>query len=309
MLAIIVVLYKSEADIHSFWENLAHQTHAEFRLIAINNPAGKASEAADYLEYAEDSRIAVIRNKDNVGFARAVNQGLRQGYNQGCDRFLLLNPDTIFDLTFLQELDDAWTESSAPVIAPRVMYADDPSSAYYAGGHFDYGYIFSPRHDPYSERVESKIVEYASGCCLGFTKTVLERVGLLDETFFVYFEDADLCLRLQGSGYPIRYVKHPHILHKSGSSSDGEFSPSATILYYKSLAQFLRKHFSLPVAIRNVIRIVRIETARSGKPPGHAGRVLRALAQGLLSKVRPMPRLVPASTHGSEQVKEKLALT
>lgn len=299
MLAIIVVLYNSEADVRPFWKNLVHQTHAEFRLIAIDNPAGGGDDAADYLEHAEDPRIAVIRNKENVGFARAVNQGLRQGYEQGCDRFLLLNPDTLFDPNFLQQLDAVWTGSSAPVIAPRVMYANDPSAAYYAGGHFDYGYVFTPRHDPYSEGVNIKTVEYASGCCLGITRAVLEKVGLLDESFFVYFEDADLCLRLQSFGYSIYYVEHPYLLHKSGASSGGEFSPAATLLYYKSYAQFSRKHFGLPTTLRNVLRIVRIEAARPGKPPGHPGRVLRALAQGLLSQLRPMPRLVPAAIHGS----------
>ena len=299
MLAIIVVLYKSEADVRLFWQSLARQSLTEFHLIAINNPAGGPPEAADYLEHAEDPRIAVIRNKENVGFARAVNQGLRQGYEQGCDRFLLLNPDTLFDSAFLQELDAVWTRSSASVIAPRIMYANDLSAAWYAGGHFDYGYVFTPRHDAYTEGVKTKTVEYASGCCLGITRAVLEQVGLLDENFFVYFEDADFSLRLRTSGISIHYVEHPYLLHKSGASSGGEFSPAATLLFYKSYAQFLRKHCGLPETLRNVIRIGRIEAARTGKPTGHAGRVLRALARGLLPQLRPMPRLVPTTIRGS----------
>ena len=102
MLAIIVVLYRSGDAIRPFWESLRAQTDGDFRLIAIDNPsATEADDAVGVLSEARDVRIAVIANTENVGFARAVNQGLRRAYAEGCDRFMLLNPDTVFAPDFL----------------------------------------------------------------------------------------------------------------------------------------------------------------------------------------------------------------
>ena len=291
MLAIIVVLYRCGEAIRPFWNTLHQQTDAAFHLFAIDNPAHEPDPAASILEAAGDPRITLLRNPHNAGFARAVNQALRLAYAQGCDRFLLLNPDTAFGPTFLTDLTTAWHASGYPVIAPRVMQADAPDQAWYAGGHLDHGWIFSNRHDPYIPGQALRQVEFASGCCLGLTRPVLEQVGLLDESFFVYWEDTDLSLRLRAAGIPIAYLEHPHLLHEGGASSGGNRSPLATRLYYTAYAQLLRKHFGWRDAWRQATRIWRVERIRTGTPSGHGNQVLRALLRGLRAPLHPVPRL------------------
>lgn len=84
---------------------------------------------------------------------------------------------------------------------------------------------------------------------MGLSSEVLRRVGLLDESFFVYWEDTDYCMRLKAAGVPITYVRDPMLLHEGGASSGGETSPAATRLYYTGYALLLRKHFGLRRAL------------------------------------------------------------
>ncbi len=294
MLAIIVVLYKSGDAIGPFWTSLQTQTDPDFRLIAIDNPAGpEHHDAATHLAQTQDPRITIIRNTENVGFARAVNQGIRLAHAEGAGHFMLLNPDTTFPPTFLHQLRRSWTKAQTEIVAPRVMQADAPEEPWFAGGHLDYGWIFSNRHDPYTPGIATRTIDFASGCCLAFTRRVIEQIGLLDESFFVYWEDTDFSIRLRSANLPITYLEHPYLLHEGGASSGGNRSPTATRLYYTAYAQLLRKHFGWPRAILQSIRIWRVEYARTGIPPNHASQVRRALLRGLSTPLRPIPVIAP----------------
>lgn len=288
-LAIIVVLYRSRAELGPLWDCLRAQDFADWRLIAVDNSAEDGGGA--FLESLGDPRVTVLRNAANAGFARAVNQGLRLGLADGAARTLLLNPDTEFAPDFLAGIVAAWNATGAEVIAPRVMLHDDPQRSWYAGGHFDHGWIFSNRHDEYRpDGPGSRIVEYASGCCLGLTEAVLRQVGLLDESFFVYWEDADFCLRLKAAGVAIQYVADPFLLHHAGASSGGERSAAAEALYFTSYAVLVRKHFprwqGLAMPLRNFLK----ERSRAGRYAGRAGLVGKALLKGYFLPHRPVGR-------------------
>lgn len=285
-LAIIVVLYRSREELGPLWDCLRAQSFQDWHLIALDN--SPEDGGGDFLAARGDTRVEVVRNAENLGFARAVNQGLRRALEGGIPRSLLLNPDTEFDPDFLAGLMDAWDQTGAQVIAPRVMYYDDPDRAWYAGGHLEYGWIFANRHDPYLPG--SRIVDFASGCCLGITAPVLRRVGLLDESFFVYWEDTDFCLRLKAAGVPIQYVEQPMLLHHSGASTDGgERSPVGEVLYFGNYAVLLRKHFPLVHALQMLLRTFLKERSRPGLRPGSGGRIGRALLRGFLRRRRPLP--------------------
>ncbi len=250
---IIVVLYRSAGAIPGLLACLQSQTASEWSLIAVDNGG---DTAARLLHDAQDPRISVLTSPGNIGFARAANTGLRHALAQGALRTLLLNPDTHFGPEFLDLLDRSWTGHEAPVIAPRIMLAEDPGRAWYAGGHFDREWAFlniHEPHDPYGP--PTRTVAFASGCCLGITAETWRTVGLFDEQFFLYWEDSDLCLRLEAAGIPILYAADPVIFHEGGASSDGERSPAALRLYNRSYTRFLRKHFGIVTALRTTARL------------------------------------------------------
>ena len=291
LLHIVVVLYNSADTFTTMWRSLTAQTCRDWRLVAIDNNSADGSAAM--LAALSDPRLQVVANTENVGFARAVNQGLRLAVGQGAERCMLLNPDTVLPPDFLADLLGVWTEHRWPVVAPRVMCADDTSRSWYAGGHLDYGWVFANKHEDFSpdDPPGPRKVDFASGCCLGLPVDTLRRVGLLDESFFVYWEDTDYCMRLKTAGIPIMYLPKPLLLHEGGASSGGESSPAATRLFYTSYALLLRKHFGIRQAVKMAFRAFRRERARTNEAPGHSQRVAAALWNGLRKPLRPEPRL------------------
>ena len=287
---LIVVLYRSAEAVDALWDCLRAQHLTGWRLVLVDNDPTDGA-GARMMAHGDD-RVSRIVNTANMGFAKAVNQGLQAAAVQGAQRFLLLNPDTSFTADFLADLDERWTALGAQVIAPRVMYENEPDRAWYAGGHLETAWAFTNKHDPYDKaNAADRLVEFASGCCLGMTRAVLDRLGLLDESFFVYWEDADFCLRLKQAGQPIQYLDQPFLSHQAGASSGGEFSPSYARLYYRCYAQLLRKHFGIRTAARTMIRIVLKQSRRAGRPEGSTRRMARAMLLGLITQRRNVPRL------------------
>lgn len=290
MLCIVVVLYQNAEELPLLLDCLARQTWRDWKLVLIDNSA--AAHPNREWDIRSDDRVIYQANMTNEGFARAVNRGLRLAGQLGAERCMLLNPDVSFGPDFLLSLNQRWDTLGADVIAPRIMRQEQPDCAWYAGGRLDFGWIFSNSHEPHDPAApDPRVVEFASGCCLGLTLALLRRIGLLDESFFVYWEDTDFCLRLRAAAVPIHYVAEPMLLHAGAASSGGERSPGFTRLYYRSYAILLRKHFGWKHAMLTALRVIMKERERGGRAPGHAGRVALALVTGLGTRLRPEPRL------------------
>ena len=291
LIHIIVVLYNSDDAFSTLWQHLVAQHCQEWRLVAIDNASLDGS--ADTLHAITDPRLTAVVNGTNLGFADGVNQGLRRAVQDGATHCMLLNPDTVLPPYFLQELTDRWHQNGWPVIAPRVMRLEDPSRSWYAGGHLEYGWIFANRHDDYNpdDATEPKVVDFASGCCLGVSTETLRKVGLLDESFFVYWEDTDFCMRLKEAGIPIHYLPEPFLLHEGGGSSGGETSHGGLRLFYKGYVLFLRKHFGLRVALATMARVFLRERERPSTDRKGRWIIVSAMLQGLRARFLQEPCL------------------
>lgn len=288
-ICLVTILYKSEAGLPAFLACLQAQDAQDWHLFVIDNASPDGSLAV--VVALADSRITIIRNQINLGFAKAANQGLRAAVATG-DFVVLFNNDTWFGPDFLRRLVQIRTELSADVIAPRVMYMDQPNTSWYAGGYLEDGWVFRNVHEDHRESSGSKprTVGFASGCCLGLTSNVLAQIGLFDESFFVYWEDVDFCMRLNLAGIPIHYVPEPMLLHQGAAASGGISSPSHIHLYYRSYMQFLRKHFGFSRALRIMLRLSAKELEQPNRDVRHIRSIIGAMARGL---VAPLTRTAP----------------
>jgi GT2 family glycosyltransferase len=290
---IVTVLYNSADHLRPFLDSLLAQDLRAWRLWAIDNASADAT--CQIVGAVEDARITLVRNPDNRGFAKATNQGLELAAGSGGQFFIIFNNDTTFAPDFLARLVEVRDRLGADVIAPRIMLADRPEEAWFAGARFARGWLFdavTELYDP-SDMAEWRHVECAPGCCLGITLGVLQTVGLLDESFFVYWEDADFCLRLGASGIPIFYVREPTLSHVAQGSFGGEFTVAANRLFYKSYILALRKYFGLRYAMRAIVRILLRDRERkrlSRRRDSPASAVI-AMLSGLVAPLVPVRRL------------------
>lgn len=183
--------------------------------------------------------LIVIRNSKNLGFAGGNNVGLNFGLKTKADFFLMLNNDTLVDKNFLKELLDVCiSDEKIGVVVPKIYFAkgfefhknrykkeDLGKVLWYAGGSIDWKNLiaFHLGVDQVDSGSFGSIseTEFATGCCMLIKKEVLKKVGLLDEKYFLYYEDSDFSQRVSKAGFKIMFVPKALVWHKNAGSSGG----------------------------------------------------------------------------------------
>jgi len=192
-------------------------------------------------------QVDLIRNAENVGFARANNQGIAEAAGR---YVLLLNSDTRIPPGALASLVcfmDAHPDVGA--CSPRLLTADGAAQAYAFGDDPSLAYLLRrgwnrllrnrPLHD--WGVAHTLDVDWVSGACLLLRQEALVQVGGLDEAIFMYFEDVDLCRRVRQHGWRVCYVPEIQITHLGGRSLMQ--NPKAPAAYQQSLRYFYAKHY------------------------------------------------------------------
>ena len=178
-------------------------------------------------------KVLVISNKTNTGFSVANNQGIRIAKGE---HILLLNPDTVVQedtllkcVEFLDGNENAGAlgikmfdgkgkflpESKRGLPTPKVAFFKIFGLSYI----FPKSKLFGQYHLGYLNRDENHVVEVLSGAFMMIKKKVIEEVGNLDETFFMYGEDIDLSYRITKGGYKNYYFAASNIIHYKGEST------------------------------------------------------------------------------------------
>jgi GT2 family glycosyltransferase len=191
--------------------------------------------------------VRLIQNAQNLGFARANNQGITASRGR---YILLLNSDTVAPPGALAGLVDFMDEHpEAGAVGPRLLRPDgrpqpfafggDPTPLYLLRRGLNLLLLRRPLHDWNTDRTQA--VDWVSGACLLLRREALEQSGPLDEAIFMYYEDNDLCLRLRRRGWKVYYHPGVSITHFGGQSLAQ--NPAARKAYYASLEYFYRKHY------------------------------------------------------------------
>jgi len=226
-----------------------HTAGLEFEMIVVDNGSSDGSPALVRTEFPE---AALIENKDNRGFAAANNQGIRAAKGRAV---LLLNSDTeLIENSLLKLHQFLFSREEIGAVGGLLIYP---------GGAPQWSYGFEPSlgrmlwitvsgllRIPWGRKPgavlpaatePAHLVEYIVGADLMIKKSVLDKIGLLDESFFAYFEETDLCRRIRAAGSEVWFTPDTSIVHRISSSFGSESQPRLRI-YYVSLFRYLRKH-------------------------------------------------------------------
>lgn len=202
-------------------------------------------------------QVRVIANKENVGFARANNQAIRESTGE---YVLLLNPDTVveedtFDkcIAFMDATPDAgglgvkMVNGQGEFLPESKRGIPFPAVAFYKlfglSKIFPHSHKFGSYHLTYLDNDEINPVEVLSGAFMLMRKKTLDEVGLLDEDYFMYGEDIDLSYRILKGGYKNYYFPKTRIIHYKGESTK-KGSLNYVHVFYKAMQIFAQKHFS-----------------------------------------------------------------
>lgn len=215
-------------------------------------------------------RSEVIRNERNLGYAGGNNVGLRRALELGAEHVLLLNDDAFLEKTCLCRLLDVLHENpDVGAVGPLVFNAQSPEVLQSAGGmwseeqmiayHRDGG---SPPRGGYPPLLPA---DYVDGCCLLLRSSALRHAGFLDEGFFIFFEEVELCFRIRGAGFKCVVVRDARVDHQ-GAATMVARSPSRTYLFARNRVLYARKTSRGIRRFRRIFRSIRAEMMREAAP-------------------------------------------
>ncbi len=231
-LSVIIVTFNHADEIGQCLQSLkASPVRTDMEILLIdNNSSDKTVDVASSFA-SEFEKFELIQNNENVGFTRAVNQGLQLAKG---DFVLLLNPDTIIPKETLPRLISQLENSpKIGAISPQFRNPDgsiQPSCRrfprrrdviYNALGlslifpqsrEFNYWKMGDFDHQ------QTREVEQPQGAFLLIRNEVISQIGFLDEQFPMFFSDVDLCRRILGTGWKILFYPEAHIIHAKGTS-------------------------------------------------------------------------------------------
>lgn len=202
-------------------------------------------------------QVQLIANKENVGFSRANNQAMRIAKGR---YVLLLNPDTLvaedtFDhcIRFMDEHPEAGAigvkmiDGKGKFLPESKRGLPTPMVAFYKvfglSSIFPKSRQFGQYHLGYLSEEQTHSIDILAGAFMFMRKATLDKVGLLDEDFFMYGEDIDLSWRIKLGGYQNFYYPHTRIIHYKGESTK-KSSINYVLVFYNAMIIFARKHFS-----------------------------------------------------------------
>jgi N-acetylglucosaminyl-diphospho-decaprenol L-rhamnosyltransferase len=220
--------------------------YEDFEVVVVDN----GREAVPKIPHP----VHLIRNSENVGFAKACNQGISAS---GGEYLVLINPDTVVEEDFFESLEMFFGENPrAGVAGPKIV---DGEGNLQLSARKELNFISGllgrtslltrlfPKNPlvrrlfPAAEELAGPTrVDWISGACMAIRRLTLQEIGPMDGRFFMYFEDVDLCRRAREAGWLVYYLPQIEVLHHTGASTRAR--PRAIWNLHKSAFLYHRKH-------------------------------------------------------------------
>ena len=238
-LTIITINYNSSENTIKLLNSLDKQTDKDFKIIVVDN----ASKEADFnnLKQAINKGTLynkvplLIGNKDNLGFSGGNNVGIKEALENRASWVLLLNNDTWVERDFMASLKAKLGQLRGIVGIPLV---EGDKTAYCGRVQWlkpTLAHVYNPL---YAEYLKRNTNYYAIGGAIAIHKDVIGKIGFLDEKYFLYFEDADFCLRAKGEGVPAHFLDEPKIYHQVSATTKQLGSPLLLRYHYRNALYF-----------------------------------------------------------------------
>jgi len=235
------------------------------------------------------SGITIICTDKNGGYGYGNNIGIKYAMKNNCDYILILNNDTIVNDGFLEPLiEKCENDKTIGLASGRIFYYDQPDILWSNGGKFSPVtgrikiYNFN-ECEPVEEKPER--IEFLSGCVWFIPARIVEKIGLIDEDFFMYFEDLEYCNRVISNGFKLTIESRSKILHKiplKQKEKDSVFSvywrSRNIIVFYKQIKNPFYKKIVGIFSFNFLMLIKLIKFGNAGK--------ISAMVKGIISGMR-----------------------
>lgn len=241
---IILINYNGWKDTISCVKSIQkNEKNANYKIVVVDNASTDGS--VEKLRKVKD--IILIESKENLGFAKGNNLGITYAIEHEASYIMLLNNDTEIEENAISILKEKLKEdSSLGAIGSRIMYYDNRELIQYCGGHFNWKRGITV-HDYFKKSIEEVndkffYTEFITGCSLMIKTSIIKKIGMLPEEYFMYFEDADFCVKIKENNYKLGVCTDSIIYHKVSASSGGEDSPFSIKWMTRNRLVFINKY-------------------------------------------------------------------
>lgn len=248
--SLVTVLFNSDGVLDGFLKSLSIQSFTDYHLYLIDNTVNDNTDKLlkELTNSYGISNYTHIKNPDNAGIARGNNQGIDLSLKADAAYTLLLNNDIEFSQPCLLENIVSHADKYAePIITPKIYFYDD-KKVWMAGGRFSI-YKGTSIHvgegsDDGPLYENEAYFDYAPTCFMLINNSVFEKIGMMDEKYFVYYDDTDFMYRACQKGYKVKLLPQLHVYHKVSSLTGG--GESLFTIYYgiRNRIYFISKNFN-----------------------------------------------------------------
>jgi GT2 family glycosyltransferase len=248
-IGLVTVLYNGKEVLEGFFKSLGKQTYKNSILYVIDNsPNKEAFDLAKKLAKDHNINAEFVYNNANLGVAKGNNQGIELALKDKCEYVLLLNNDIEFDANTIENMVTFAEENNEEIMVPKIYYYGT-NKIWMAGGHISKLKGTTPHRGNMEEDLGQydniEYINYAPTCFMLIKKNVFENVGLMDEKYFVYYDDTDFVWRANKKGYKILYYPKVIVYHKVSFSTGGGESLFSIYYLTRNRIYFIKKNFSL----------------------------------------------------------------
>ena len=215
LISIIVLNYNAGELLLNCINSLKKSTYQNIEILVVDNISSDDSHTKCKKQFPD---IKLIQNRKNLGYCGGNNVGIKEAKGEF---IVILNPDTIVEENWLDEMFNAFNEFGDGLYQPKIISLNESDIIQSTGNMihvFGFGFARDKGKKIIEKKEEIEKIGYASGTCLFTTKKVLEKVGLLDEFLFLYHDDLDLGWRAAQIGINSYYVPKSKIFHAESYS-------------------------------------------------------------------------------------------
>jgi GT2 family glycosyltransferase len=251
MVGVVVLNWNGWPDTFSCITSLKQIAYDNVFIVVVDNASTDDSVAAIRAEFPE---VVLLECESNDGFASGNNVGIRYAVQRGADFVWLLNNDATACTRSLSEMVAVAMQDTSIGAVGSVVFDHDQRDRVqvWGGGRINH---WTGSTGPWIKPVPASCLTYLSGVSMLVRSSVWSSVGLLDEQYFMYWEDADFGIRLRRLGWTLAVAPDSHVWHKGSASTGGLNNIDAFGLYAASSIRYFNHHARVPAA-PNGIRLL-----------------------------------------------------
>ena len=246
---IVILNWNRVGDTLECLDSLARMDYSSFSIVVVDNGSTDGSPEAIERWGREHLPLTLIRNAENRGFVRGSNQGMRHALTTDTEYVFLLNNDTVVEPDALSLLVATAERSGDIGMAGPKIYQHGKRLVLDSAGTrtipwLAQGFLIGHGEEDHGQYDNPGEMPYVTGTALLVKRSVLEKVGLMDEDYFCYFDDFDWGLKARKAGFRLLLEPNP-VVHHKGSQTAGFNSPFYIHHMVRSRILFARKNVPL----------------------------------------------------------------